>query len=327
MGFTDRMGEILAAADTLVHSSGGLTVLESLIRGCPVISYGFGYGHVRESNRAFQRFGLAQVARKPAELGPAIRQALLQRPEPDGSFAKRPTTASLILSSERRVIPLPNWRVRAVRSAAALGATVLVAGTAATTSFAYAFISDFAPTGPTTQVTTARSEIGVMIDTSSKQLPVLAQKLSGSDVHFSFAVYRPDLTAVANALLYNDETIPRLPDGGAVSWIHTRSELGRLIHYMFGSHFLYASSGPSLAQWALAHGDGGHPVAGAVRLSDHGHWPRRLQLHRGEIVELQVKNVGDARALLERLGRVLRHDGLHKAVPVTELLKDSGVQI
>jgi hypothetical protein len=326
MGFTCRMSEILAAADTLVHSSAGLTVLESLIRGCPVISYGFGYGHVRASNRAFERFGLAQVARNPAELGPAIRHALSQKPEPDGSFAARPTTASLILSSERRVVPLPSWRLRAVRSATGLAATVLVAGTAATTSFAYSFISELAPTtDATTQVPTARSEIGVMIDTSSKQLPVLAQKLSGSDIHFSFAVYRPDLTAVANALLYNDDTIPRLPDGGAVSWIHTRSELGRLVHYMFGKHFLYASSGPNLVQWLLAHGDGGRLVAGAVKLSDHGRWPTRL--HKGEIVELQVKNVADARVLLGRLDRVLRHDGVHKGVPVTKLLTDSGVQI
>ena len=49
MGFTDRMGDVLAASDALVHSSAGLTVLEAIIRGCPVISYGFGYGHVRVS--------------------------------------------------------------------------------------------------------------------------------------------------------------------------------------------------------------------------------------------------------------------------------------
>ena len=52
MGFTDRMGDVLAASDALIHSSAGLTVLEAIIRGCPVISYGFGYGHVRASNAA-----------------------------------------------------------------------------------------------------------------------------------------------------------------------------------------------------------------------------------------------------------------------------------
>ena len=66
-------------------------------------------------------------------------------------------------------------------------------------------------------------------------------------------------------------------------------------------------------------------IAGAVRLSDDGRWPSRL--HRGEIVELQVHNVADARALLQRLGRVLRHNGLTEAVPVQKLLKDSGTQV
>ena len=97
MGFTDRMGDVLAASDALVHSSAGLTVLEAIIRGCPVISYGFGYGHVRASNAALVRFGLAQVARTEGDIGPALERALERRPEPDASFARRPSTASLIL--------------------------------------------------------------------------------------------------------------------------------------------------------------------------------------------------------------------------------------
>src|SRR5205807_8589990 len=101
MGFTDRMGDVLAAADTLVHSSAGLTVLEAIIRGCPVVSYGFGVGHVRASNRALVRFGLAQVARTEEDLGPALERALAERAEPDERFARQPSTASLILNNER----------------------------------------------------------------------------------------------------------------------------------------------------------------------------------------------------------------------------------
>ena len=62
-GFTDQMPDWLAAADALVHSTGGLTVLEALMRGCPAISYGWGRGHVRLHNRAFRRFGLARGRR------------------------------------------------------------------------------------------------------------------------------------------------------------------------------------------------------------------------------------------------------------------------
>src|SRR5438270_295450 len=95
MGFTDRMGDVLAAADALVHSSAGLTVLEAIIRGCPVVSYGFGVGHVRASNKALLRFGLAQVASSERQLEPAITRALEEHLEPDGRFARRPSTASL----------------------------------------------------------------------------------------------------------------------------------------------------------------------------------------------------------------------------------------
>src|SRR5207247_2413563 len=67
LGFTDRMNDLLAAADALVHSTAGLTVLEAQIRGCPVISYGFAVGHIRANNRAYRRFGLARVARSGRE--------------------------------------------------------------------------------------------------------------------------------------------------------------------------------------------------------------------------------------------------------------------
>ena len=54
-GFTEVMAEWMAAADVLVHSTGGLTVLESLMRGSRPISYGWGRGHIRVNNRAFRR--------------------------------------------------------------------------------------------------------------------------------------------------------------------------------------------------------------------------------------------------------------------------------
>ena len=90
MGFTDRMSDVLAASDALIHSTAGLMVLEAIIRGCPVISYGFGYGHVRASNRALERFGLAQVARRRTELPLALEAALSQRPSPTHALRSVP---------------------------------------------------------------------------------------------------------------------------------------------------------------------------------------------------------------------------------------------
>jgi UDP-N-acetylglucosamine:LPS N-acetylglucosamine transferase len=101
IGFTDQMSDLLTAADALVHSTAGLTVLEAMIRGCPVISYGWGVAHIRANNEAYRRFGLAEVAVTREELAQALRSALASRPDPDHSFAELPSAASLVLDAAR----------------------------------------------------------------------------------------------------------------------------------------------------------------------------------------------------------------------------------
>jgi UDP-N-acetylglucosamine:LPS N-acetylglucosamine transferase len=97
-GFTDQMPTWLAAADALVHSTGGLTMLEALMRGCPAISYGWGRGHLRVNNAAFRRFGLADVAKTRDELRAALTRALQRgRTRIDG-FGELPSAASLVLA-------------------------------------------------------------------------------------------------------------------------------------------------------------------------------------------------------------------------------------
>ena len=101
LGFTNRMSDLLAAADVLVHSTAGLTVLEAIMRGCRVVSYGWGRAHVRVNNEAFLRYGLAEVAGTRDELRAALRRALASPLPPDGSFAALPTAASMVLSLAR----------------------------------------------------------------------------------------------------------------------------------------------------------------------------------------------------------------------------------
>jgi UDP-N-acetylglucosamine:LPS N-acetylglucosamine transferase len=96
-GFTDQMPDWLAAADVLVHSTGGLTMLEAEMRGCVAISYGWGRGHVRLHNRAFRRFGLAEVATDVPGLQAAVAAALLRGRTPT-DFSIYPSAASLILA-------------------------------------------------------------------------------------------------------------------------------------------------------------------------------------------------------------------------------------
>jgi UDP-N-acetylglucosamine:LPS N-acetylglucosamine transferase len=98
-GFTEAMPAWLAAADALVHSTGGLTVLEALMRGCPPISYGWGRGHVRTNNAAFRRFGLADVAESRSELRAAIVRALDRGRLAPNAFPDLPSAASFVLAA------------------------------------------------------------------------------------------------------------------------------------------------------------------------------------------------------------------------------------
>ena len=97
-GFTEQMPDWLAAGDVLVHSTGGLTVLEAMMCGCPAISYGWGRGHVRLNNAAFQRFGLADVAGNRRELRASLARALEQGRTPTAGFAALPSAASFVLA-------------------------------------------------------------------------------------------------------------------------------------------------------------------------------------------------------------------------------------
>jgi UDP-glucose 4-epimerase len=120
LGFTEQMSDWMAASDAMVHATAGLTVLEAHIRGCPVVSYGFSAGHLRANNAAFERFGLAEVARSEHELESMLRHLSRERRSPDSSFASLPSVASRVLTVRPRVKPQPVWRLRAGRAAAAV---------------------------------------------------------------------------------------------------------------------------------------------------------------------------------------------------------------
>ena len=325
MGFTDRMGDVLAASDALVHSSAGLTVLEAIIRGCPVISYGFGYGHVRASNAALERFGLAQVAKSESELGPALERALEKRPEPDGSFARRPSTASLILSDERRARQLPVWRLRTARAATTLAAAVAIAAWMLTAGASYTLVSDFVHMRPTTTVSTSRPEVGVLVNAPASEVPALARAFAAAGIRVSFTLNQAPTPAETSLFSYGDQAIPLLPTGGLVRWLETREQLHRLLAAMgFTHHFLYASNGPSVGQWWLAHGAGGRLIAGAVKLNDTDDNVGRL--HAGELVQLSLLHASSAAVLMQKLQIELAAEHL-QAVPVGQLMRDSGATV
>ena len=100
-GFTDKMVTLLAAADVLIHSTAGLTVLEALMCDCRVISYGWARGHVRVNNRAYEELGLVAVARNRPQLAKALVEAILS-PRLGPQIPELPAAADLILGLARR---------------------------------------------------------------------------------------------------------------------------------------------------------------------------------------------------------------------------------
>jgi UDP-N-acetylglucosamine:LPS N-acetylglucosamine transferase len=100
-GFTDRMCEWLSAADALVHSTAGLTVLEAELCGTWAISFGWGIAHIRVNNRAYAAYGLATVAETPGDLAAALRAALAAPRPRTWSLAELPAAADAVLELTR----------------------------------------------------------------------------------------------------------------------------------------------------------------------------------------------------------------------------------
>ncbi|MDQ4071989.1 MAG: hypothetical protein M3088_03795 [Actinomycetota bacterium] len=99
LGFTDRMPDLVAAADVLVHSGGGVTCLEGLVAGCPTVLYGMPPGHWRANARAMAALGIARVARSPRELR-AVLEARLEPPPAASPERSMPSAASLVVEAE-----------------------------------------------------------------------------------------------------------------------------------------------------------------------------------------------------------------------------------
>jgi UDP-N-acetylglucosamine:LPS N-acetylglucosamine transferase len=76
LGWVDDMPSLLHAADVVVQNAGGLTSMEALASGVPLISYRCLPGHGVANAAALERLGLATWPRTIAELSPALRAAL-----------------------------------------------------------------------------------------------------------------------------------------------------------------------------------------------------------------------------------------------------------
>src|SRR5262249_22705505 len=121
LGFTDRMSDLLAAADVLVHSTGGVTSLEAIASGCPVVAFGAPRGHAPLLALEMASLGLRSPARSRAELKSTLLNAATSSRI---GLRSGVDAASVVLSMTPRIVaPL---RARLARTAATVTAVAVL---------------------------------------------------------------------------------------------------------------------------------------------------------------------------------------------------------
>lgn len=81
LGWTDRMADLLAAADVVVENAGGLTSLESFASGVPIVTFRPIPGHGRDNVRGMVEAGVTTAPHDEAGLLAALDA--LSRPGPE----------------------------------------------------------------------------------------------------------------------------------------------------------------------------------------------------------------------------------------------------
>ncbi|MBC3841867.1 glycosyltransferase [Streptacidiphilus sp. 4-A2] len=75
-GWVDDMPSLMHAADVLVQNAGGITVLEAVAAGLPVVTYRSIPGHGLTNAAALDEAGVARWVRNQSDLGEALDQAI-----------------------------------------------------------------------------------------------------------------------------------------------------------------------------------------------------------------------------------------------------------
>jgi UDP-N-acetylglucosamine:LPS N-acetylglucosamine transferase len=322
LGFSYQMSELLAAADVLVHSTGGVTCLEALVRGCPIVAYGAPPGHAPLAARTMASLGLLQSADSPSQLVAALGRALAQPAADRPRLAPAPTAGSLVLAAEPRLQPAPLWRPRLIRPVAA--ATILaLGGWAFLSDDAYPLLARTLNLEPISHIATQRPEVGVVLRAPARSVPDLVRVLRRGGAHASFAfAVAPDRQTLRALAVAGDRPLPELRPGRLTYWLDTKDELKRDAHALgLPNHRFYLAppSGLAAGQYLLGRDIGAAPILGSVRIDPDTQGAVRT-FQRGDIIVLTLgqRPEGDAKAL-ERLLSGLARQGL-TAVSFGELV-------
>jgi len=313
--FTDRMPQLLAAADALVHSTGGVTCLEAKATGTPVVSYGLPVGHARLNTRAMADLDLVRLANDTSELRRHV-EASMRDALPSPSLAERtePDAADLVLRAPRRVRAIPKWRLRAVALATQLTLLLGIGMWTMSTDEVTAVASVLVGVHTVKHVSTDQPDAGVIVRAPTRDVTLLATQLAARGIHLSFADDGgvPQHATILRIHSLGDELMPEAPGSNFLRWMRTRTLLRRQalalgLHHRF--FFLQPSSGLSVGQLVLARTAGATPVAGDMALSATGPLPQR-RVRAGDVLVVSADGSSASVRGLERLVSRLGSEGL-----------------
>jgi processive 1,2-diacylglycerol beta-glucosyltransferase len=318
-GFTDQMPKLLAAADALVHSTGGVTCLEAKAAGTPVVSYGLPVGHARINTRAMADLDLLLLANDTDELREHVRTSFTAENVAAAAGAAGNTSAAgdaavdLVLDTPRRVIPIPLWRMRL--TALSLQFLILVgAGTwMLSTDEVTAWASALLRVHQLQHVSTSQPDVGIIVRAPARDVTLIAGELARRDIHASFADGGVNSPATIDKLrALGDEVLPEAPRSGVLRWIRTRGALrsqARALGLRNRFYFLESRGGLTVGQLVLARTAGAMPVCGALRLTATGSLPQRPR-RAGDVLVVTVDGSTSSVSGVERLVSWLHSDGL-----------------
>ena len=311
-GFTDRMSDLLAAADALVHSTGGVTVLEALARDCPVIAYGAPPGHARLTAKALVKHGLGQLALSPEQLTASLRSVLERPPAAVKAAHSAPSCARLVLVATPRPTAATPLRARLTRRVALVTAALILPLWAFSTDLPYALAASMLHVTPLNVVSTPQADVGLVISASPSLVPGLVTELRRYNAHASFAFSAPvDSRLLRSLSRAQNEPLPALGSGEATGWLGTRDRLSDLFAALRvrGDRYYLAPDALTFGQYLLARGQGALPISGSRFGPDAPATSRGL--FRGEVIVLELgKRRPEANAALAGLLATLARDGL-----------------
>jgi len=319
-GFTDKMPELLAAADALVHSTGGVTCLEARAAGTPVVSYGLPVGHARLNTRAMAGLDLLRLANDTHELRRHVRASFAANGaakvrDPDRSTQKQgPAAVDVVLQAPRRVRAIPRWRLRLVAFATQLVLLLGVGAWMMSTDEVTAVAAKLLNVHELVHVKTTQQEVGVIVHAPAGDLALVASELAGRGIHVSFAdgAGVPSPPRIAELRALGDELLPEVPGSAMLRWERTRGVLrsqARALGLGHRFYFLRPRGGLSVGQLVLARTAGATPVKGALRLSATGPLPQR-PMRAGDVLVVELGGSSASVLGLERIVAWLGSDGL-----------------